>query len=321
MLADVIATTLMKPTASVRRPPPVCGYIAVAGLLACAATVTASEEIQNAVIADDIGQVRIILASNPSAVSDRDVSGSTALHWAVRNKQMVELLLRNGADPNARDGSGETPLTRTVTAENAALLIKAGADVNTKDNSGSTPLHWKGVGDNSEVASMLLKSGATLEPRDDEGRTPLAIAALHGSHRVLTLLLAKGSDIEATDKMGRTPLFHAVGRYWPKNWSETGQILFDHGANINAQDKDGATPLHFACSATNVDAVAWLLTHGASPSAKNKFGQTPLAGTKLSRSMVSGLNDPKPVIRESMTNYAKRLDEIITLLKNHGGKG
>jgi hypothetical protein len=52
-------------------------------------------------------------------------------------------------------------------------LIERGADVNAKDNGGYTPLHWASYNDSIAIAKLLLDAGADLEAKDKWGRTPL----------------------------------------------------------------------------------------------------------------------------------------------------
>jgi ankyrin repeat protein len=76
----------------------------------------------------------------------------------VNRKKVVELLIAAGADLNARNESGDTPLfSDWVGGEDiAAVMIAAGADVNARNAGGRTPL----FGCNAKVARMLLEAGA-----------------------------------------------------------------------------------------------------------------------------------------------------------------
>ena len=88
--------------------------------------------------------------------------GETPLHVAALRgpKETVELLLAKGADVNAKDENGVTPLHWTETEEIAELLIANGADVNAKTNDGHTPLDRAILNEDTETAALLRKHGA-----------------------------------------------------------------------------------------------------------------------------------------------------------------
>ena len=88
-----------------------------------------------------------------------DVNTMTAsLHRAAYNKHkdIIELLITNGVDVNAKNDAAETPLHLATTKEIAELLIATGADVNATTNRGTTPLDWAA---NDEIASLIRKHG------------------------------------------------------------------------------------------------------------------------------------------------------------------
>ena len=57
--------------------------------------------------------------------------------------------------------------------EVAALLITAGADVNARDAGGMTPLHYTALGGHKEIAELLIAKGANMNTKNAEGKTPL----------------------------------------------------------------------------------------------------------------------------------------------------
>ena len=82
----------------------------------------------------------------------------------------VERCLMAGADPNAQDGDGKTPLHRAAHwNENSAViaaLLKAGADPNARSGSGWTPLHEvAGWNESPAVITTLLEAGANPDAR------------------------------------------------------------------------------------------------------------------------------------------------------------
>ena len=138
-------------------------------------------------------------------------------------------LSAGGADPNARNGAGFTPLhyaAHTSLSRNndkpaiVGALLAAGADPNARNEGGITPLHWAARSsagrpaarsENLAVIETLLAAGADPEARDGHGSIPLHWAAKSNDNpAVVEALLAAGADPEALDEDGRTPLHGAV---------------------------------------------------------------------------------------------------------------
>ena len=147
----------------------------------------------------------------------------------------VEDAIANGSNVNARNNDGGTPLTRATlngNTEVVRLLLKYGANVNAKDNSqwialdGNTALDiaaWKGY---TNIIDILLKYGANVNARQKDGGTALMSTAIIGHTDVAELLLKHGANVNARDKDGWTALRLAA------NYRYTGiiKLLRSYGA-------------------------------------------------------------------------------------------
>lgn len=118
---------------------------------------------------------------------------------AARNNdlELAKLLIEKGADVNAKEWDGSTPLHVVAfngSLEFAKLLIEKGADVNCKDKNAFTPLHLA-ADDKLEVIELLIEKGAYLNAKNELGYTALHCAALYNSVEVAKLLIEKGADV------------------------------------------------------------------------------------------------------------------------------
>ena len=103
--------------------------------------------------------------------------------------------------------------------------LDAGADVNAKDEYGYTPLHQMATmhRGNEEICRLLLERGADPNARDDNGRTPLHWACLYNHTAIVRLLIEHGADAGARDDQGETPFDVALRKH--KNGSRRDVIL------------------------------------------------------------------------------------------------
>ena len=104
-----------------------------------------------------------------------------------RARELIEL----GADVNARDRSGYTPLMWAGSTAATKALLDAGAHVDARDRQGHTPLMWviskSGVpADAAAIATALIEAGADLDLKDREGKTALDWASVHHSRLLKT---------------------------------------------------------------------------------------------------------------------------------------
>jgi ankyrin repeat protein len=149
---------------------------------------------------------------------------------AGRHFQTAEFLHHNGADPRCQGNLMMTPLhSATELTEDGDLevvqkLIEYGADVDAADRQGSTPLHYV-TKCGATVHRLLLEHGADVNARRKNGFTPLHIASIFGKLEVVRLLLEQGADVKAEDGRGRTALQVAEG----SGNEEVQKLLLEHG--------------------------------------------------------------------------------------------
>ncbi len=162
--------------------------------------------------------VRETLTRQPALLQER-YAGRTLLHEASAqgNLAMVELLLRLGADYNAQDGGGHTPLYCLANEYRTSgggdivrVLAQSGANINASGGvKHCTALHMAARRGNLEIAEALLDCGADIDRPDSLGDTPLRRAVNCGRIQVAALLLARGADVHSKGNKGLTPLLAA----------------------------------------------------------------------------------------------------------------
>lgn len=102
----------------------------------------------------------------------------------------VRQLIESGADVNATDDDGWTPLDNATNGdliEIAELLLENGAEVRGQ-------LIWASRNDYVEFVKLFLKHDADVNAVDDEGKTALQYATEEGNTEIIALLKEHGAE-------------------------------------------------------------------------------------------------------------------------------
>ncbi|GLI81086.1 hypothetical protein PoHVEF18_009455 [Penicillium ochrochloron] len=195
----------------------------------------------------DIAKVLVRTGADVNAVGPG--YGFTCLHYAAKECQyeLASALLGRGANLEARNSHGSTPLARAVKSEDEKMiqpLLEAGANVRATDREGRGMLHLAAMAGNLRLAALFLDFGVDISSRDGLGRTPLHYAANWDQKDFCAWILNSESriDINVADNRGRTPLHWASSQ----GLYDTSLFLRDHGADYKLADSGGLTAVDVA---------------------------------------------------------------------------
>ena len=231
----------------------------------------------------DYYQTVQLLVDCGADVNALNEDGQTPLHTAAGEwkecPELCSILLKHNAKIDAVDKDGNQPLhlaCKQGHTRTSHLLLSNGADVKGLNENGQTPLHKAAGGweDCPELCSILVEYNAKIDAVDKDGNQPLHLACKQGHTRTSRLLLSNGADVKGLNENGQTPLHTAAGRW--KDCPELCSILLEYNAKIDAVDKDGNQSLHLACKQGHTRTSRLLLSNGADVKGLNENGQTPL---------------------------------------------
>ncbi len=161
----------------------------------------------SAVRAGDTKAVEKSIAAEPELAKAKDSAGSTALHHAAGfgSLSTMKELLAKGADVNAKNRRKSTPLFWASHDEaKVRLLMEHGADINAVQIDGRTPVYQAAtMGNAVGVLRLFLDKGANPNAKTIVGSTPLMQAA-RGNLEAMRLLIEKGADVNAKTAGGAT---------------------------------------------------------------------------------------------------------------------
>lgn len=211
----------------------------------------------------EIAEIIAFLAQKVD-INATDNSKGTALHLACQAVAdytvIIEPLIKNGANVNALNAVGCTPIFYTGNTPNIVqLLINSGADLSIKNKWGKTVLDSReeALKRNPEIKSVveILKANS----KDKKEYSFVQLCEYNYADKALEMLKkGKVKGLDDCDSEGNTPLYYAVIH----NNLELTKALLGKGCDINKRNgKKGITVLHHAVDNKELEMVKFLLSY------------------------------------------------------------
>jgi ankyrin repeat protein len=235
----------------------------------------------------DSAQVRALLQQHVD-VNVPQADGATALHWAAHwsDVDTADLLLRAGANPNALNELGVTPLSLACTNASAAMvhrLLEAGANPNATGARVPPLMICARTGSVDAVRALIARKADVNAREPLRDQTALMWAVAQKRADVARILIERGADVRARSRLSRVvvnranpnDIYTAVvgpvsqGGSTPLLFAarhgdvESARVLLASGANVNDLLPDGTSALTVAAHSNHAPLVQLLLDRGA----------------------------------------------------------
>ncbi|XP_014239774.1 ankyrin repeat, SAM and basic leucine zipper domain-containing protein 1-like [Cimex lectularius] len=187
--------------------------------------ISGTERLISAIFDRNIEKVQSLLSSNVDINLKEKSSGkwSPVMHAAyIGSKEILELLLKHGANPNDHAEMFTTLMCVCDSAsknddellECLELLLSQGADPNATDWYKTTALMFAVKRNHPKLVHKLLEIGCQLDQTDSDGWTPIFYAVDAGDAHMVQLLKDAGADLSLEDRRGRSLTEISSSKYY-----------------------------------------------------------------------------------------------------------
>ena len=195
------------------------------------------------------------------------------------SKAILQLLIDAKADINAINHKKHTPIYGVLQSycevdkkiDLLQFMLKNGADINVRDNKGNTILHIAvdllTQKDIEKILQVLLNNNSDIECLNYIGDTPLSRAVRLNNFNATKFLVEKNAKIEVKDYDGKSPIRLAVS----SRFNETAEYLLN---KIDIKSEYAEDAFLSAVSSSNIDIANWLIEKGVNVNAQDTDGNT-----------------------------------------------
>lgn len=175
-----------------------------------------NEDLQNGIMRSDLELMKKAIANGANVNQVEENTKESPLFKAITTKiEIIDMLVKAGADVNARNKYDETVLHKACEYEDVELimyLLGKEADVNVVDDQGKTPLLVALYGyipdeeERLDIVRKFIEKGANVNVKDTiDKNTPLHLACDKGDNEIVKILVENKADIKVKNGNGETP--------------------------------------------------------------------------------------------------------------------
>ena len=212
----------------------------------------------------DIEGLELTMAAGAGQYVTRACDESTCVLAAVEGGSLaiVKYFIQKGYSINSTPLLPGTPISEAALQRNYEImnyLLQQGADINAKNENGQTALMTLASHDRYlPVIKELIAKGADVSQKSRNQQTLLMVCSYYGSENVCSFLLELGVDVNDTDAYGNTALSFALEE---RNLIIADILCNHHTTDLSIKNFSGINILHEAVSCGEIDFLTVLLVH------------------------------------------------------------